>query len=97
METTMVNSIYLCYVSLFFFLNSRKTQSDLHTSQSSIQGAEEGAYNAPVLAKSSESSEGKKHFGQRLNKNKRVKPIQENPYSTPEITGRDGRMMEQMR
>ncbi|KAK2855501.1 hypothetical protein Q7C36_007370 [Tachysurus vachellii] len=57
----------------------RKTQSDLHTNQTSVQGAEEGVYNVPDPAKQ-QSSEGKKHFGQRLCTKKKVNPIQENPY-----------------
>ncbi|KAK3571665.1 hypothetical protein QTP86_015979 [Hemibagrus guttatus] len=79
----------------------RKTQSDSHTNQTSIQGAEEGVCNVFVLAKQ-ESCDGKKHFSQRLNKKKKVKPIQQNPYRTPEahipVTGRESsNMMEQMR
>ncbi|XP_026802950.1 tenascin-X isoform X4 [Pangasianodon hypophthalmus] len=61
---------------------NRKTQSDLHANQTSSQGAEEGACNAPVLAKQ-QSSDSRKHLGQRLNKKKSVKPTQENPYSNP--------------
>ncbi|XP_017307101.1 receptor-type tyrosine-protein phosphatase eta isoform X3 [Ictalurus punctatus] len=60
----------------------RKAQSDFNTNQASSQEAEEGAHNAPVLAKQ-QSSDGKKHCGQRMNKKKRVKPIQQNPYINP--------------
>lgn len=86
----------------FLFKLCRKTESDLLTNQTSTQGAEEGAYNAPVLA-NQQSSDSKKHLGQRLNKKKNVKPIQVlNPYSTPgaliPVTGKESsNMMEQMR
>lgn len=65
------------YVSVCFFLVKllRQTQSDLHTNQTSIKRAEEGAYNTSVLAKQPSSS-GKKHLGQKLN-------IPENPYIIP--------------
>lgn len=85
----------------FLFIFCRKTQSDSHTNQTSIQGAEEGVCNISVLAKQ-ESCDGKKHFSQRLNKKKKVKAIQQNPYRTPEaqipVTGiESSNMMEQMR
>ncbi|XP_027017881.2 fibronectin-like isoform X2 [Tachysurus fulvidraco] len=57
----------------------RKTHSDLQTDPTSVRGAEEGVCNVPDL-----SSDGKKRFGQRLSKKKKVKPIQENPYLPPD-------------
>lgn len=93
---------YVGITFLFYlFTLCRKIESDLRTNGTSIQEAE-GAYNAPVLA-NQQSSEGKKHLGQRLNKKKGVEPIQVlNPYSTPEAllhaTGKESsNMMEQMR
>lgn len=72
----------MCSIFFFLFKLCRKAQSDLPTNQISSQGADEGTYNAPVLAKQ-QSYDSRKHLGLRLNNKKSVKSIPENPYCSP--------------